>query len=151
MTNHPLTDQQLNDIETRANAATDGPWTVELEQCDCSDGYCHHGTYVSAIYAADGARRDELGDFTDADWQFTIHARTDVPALVAEVRRLRAELAAVTALHEKGEHNGLPICLHCASQMFPPPESGIWSESAYPCATLRALGVTDEPAAAPVP
>lgn len=93
----PLTEQQLTDIEARATAATQGPWTVELEQCDCSDGYCHHGTYVSAIYAADGARRDEIGDFTDADWQFTIHARQDVPALLAEVRRLQTELETANA------------------------------------------------------
>lgn len=92
MTNQPITDQQLNEIEQRADAAAEGPWTVELEQCDCSDGYCHHGTYVSAVYA-DGVRRTEMGDFTDADWQFVIRARTDVPALLAEIRRLRAELA----------------------------------------------------------
>ena len=64
-----------------------------------------------------------------------------------EVDKLRQQVAAVTAVHEKGEHNGLPICLHCASQMFPPPETGIWSESAYPCATLRALDITDDAAA----
>jgi hypothetical protein len=67
-----------------------------------------------------------------------------------EIDRQRALVAAVTAVHERGEHNGLAICLHCASQMFPPPETGIWSESAYPCATLRALGITDEQPAAPV-
>jgi hypothetical protein len=65
----------------------------------------------------------------------------------ADVDKLRQQITAVTAVHEKGEHNGLPICLHCASQMFPPPETGIWSESAYPCATLQALGVTEDQAA----
>lgn len=73
-----------------------------------------------------------------------------VTDITAEVRRLRALVAAATAVHEKGEHNGLAICLHCASQMFPPPETGIWSESAWPCATVRALGATDEaPTAVP--
>jgi hypothetical protein len=65
----------------------------------------------------------------------------------AEVDKLRQQIAAVTAVHEKGEHNGLPVCLHCASQMFPPPDTGIWSETAYPCATLRELGVTEAAAA----
>lgn len=65
----------------------------------------------------------------------------DLITPIAEVDRLRAALAAAVALHEKGEHNGLAICLHCAQQMYPPPETGIWSESAYPCATLQALGV----------
>ncbi|SEC03024.1 hypothetical protein SAMN04490357_1004 [Streptomyces misionensis] len=63
-----------------------------------------------------------------------------------ELSRVRAVVAAVIAEHEKGEHNGLAICLHCAQLMFPPPETGIWSESAYPCATLRALGITEDPA-----
>lgn len=87
----PLTDQQLAEIEARANAATKGPWTVELEQCDCSDGLCGHGTYVSAVYA-NGERRTDFVDFPDEDWQFVIRARTAVPALLAEVRTLRAEL-----------------------------------------------------------
>ncbi|MFF4090364.1 hypothetical protein ACFYY9_26310 [Streptomyces nigra] len=94
---------------------------------------------------------DEYATLTDEPLQTTadLLTGTDVPALLAEVRRFRAQLAAVVEVHEKGEHNGLPICLHCASQMFPPPETGVWSESAYPCATLRALGITeDEPAAA---
>lgn len=88
--NQPLTDQQLNQIEATVAAATPGPWTVELEQCDCSDGLCSHGTYVSAVYA-DGERRTEFSDFPDADWQFAIRAREDVPALLAEVHRLRDE------------------------------------------------------------
>jgi hypothetical protein len=93
----PLTPQQLDEIETRAQAATDGPWTVELEQCDCSDGLCSHGTYVSAVYA-DGERRTEFSDFPDADWQFAIRARTDVPALVAELKQARAAIARVRRL-----------------------------------------------------
>jgi hypothetical protein len=88
----PLTPQQCDDIETRANAATPGPWTVELEQCDCSDGLCGHGTYVSAVYA-NGERRTDFTDFPDADWQFTIHARTDVDALLATVRHLTKRVA----------------------------------------------------------
>lgn len=80
----------------------------------------------------------------------TMPSAEDIDTLVAEVRRLRAQVADVTAVHEKGEHNGLAICLHCAQLMFPPPESGIWSESAWPCATLRALGITeDQPATRP--
>lgn len=87
----PLTDQQLTDIAGWTSAATKGPWTVELEQCDCSDGLCSHGTYVSAVYA-DGERRTEFSDFTDADWQFILRARTAVPALLAEIRRLKGRV-----------------------------------------------------------
>jgi hypothetical protein len=92
----PLTPQQCDDIDTRANAATPGPWTVELEQCDCSDGLCGHGTYVSAVYA-NGERRTDFTDFPDADWQFTIHARTDVAALLATVRHLTKRVAELEA------------------------------------------------------
>lgn len=90
MTDTPLTEGQLNEIAARAAAATAGPWTVDLEQCDCSDGPCSHGTYVGAVYA-NGERRAEFGDIPTEDWQFTIHARTDVPALLALVARLQAE------------------------------------------------------------
>jgi hypothetical protein len=116
----------LDAAEAHANAATPGPWTVELEQCDCSDGLCSHGTYVSAVYA-DGERRTEFSDFTDEDWRFTIHARTDVPALVAEIRRLRAELAAtrtktvvveadeiVAHCPDHGTADGVWMVCHCA-------------------------------------
>lgn len=89
-----LTDERIADIRARsaeirtvADAATPGPWAVELEQCDCSDGYCHHGTYVSAVYA-DGERRNECGDFTNEDWRFISRAREDVPALLARIERL---------------------------------------------------------------
>lgn len=88
------------------------------------------------------APEEVIGEHSSMNCPWT-NAR-DLITPKAEVDKLRAALAAAVALHEKGEHNGLPICLHCASQMFPPPDTGIWSESAYPCATLQALGVTDD-------
>lgn len=86
----PLTVKQLAAMEARAAAATPGPWTVDLEQCDCSGGPCSHGTYVSSVYSG-GVLRSEFGDFPDADWQFVIHARADVPALLDEVTRLKSQ------------------------------------------------------------
>ncbi|MGA5035155.1 hypothetical protein ACPB8P_31995 [Streptomyces cellulosae] len=85
----PLT--RIAEIEQRAEAATPGPWLVEMEQCDCSDGLCGHGTYASAVYANE-ERRNEFEDFTDSDWLFIIHAREDVPALLSELFTVRAEL-----------------------------------------------------------
>jgi hypothetical protein len=82
----------LDAIDAVTAAATPGSWEVELEQCDCSDGLCSHGTYVAAVYA-NGERRNEFVDFSDADWQFVIRARTAMPAMAGEIRRLRAELA----------------------------------------------------------
>jgi hypothetical protein len=92
VTAQPLSDERLAEIAARAEAATPGPWTVDLEQCDCSDGWCGHGTYVSSVYSG-GVLRTEFSDFPDADWQFVIRARTDVPALLAEIQRLGEQVA----------------------------------------------------------
>jgi hypothetical protein len=121
-----LTTQQLDEIDAKAAYLRErldrkNPWPSDNESFWTAEGW-KNGT------------RNALD-------------KLHVPALVAEVRRQGALIAAVMAVHEKGEHNGLPICLHCASQMFPPPETGIWSESAYPCATLQALRVTEDQAA----
>jgi hypothetical protein len=83
----PLTEQQLDDIETRANAATPGPW--------CTDSWeIYQGTeYVAgAEWIGETCRAGEMDD-SRADAEFVAHARTDVPALLAEVRRLGAALA----------------------------------------------------------
>jgi hypothetical protein len=113
MTDHtPLTDQQLADIEARATneRVTPGPWRLDRESCDCGGDYpCGHGMYVTGVVtptpthlAVDRCKRtgeqprdydfhrSEICDFTDADWELMAHARTDVPALLAEVRQLRA-------------------------------------------------------------
>lgn len=71
-------------IEARANAATPGPWrSRDFEGWDLSgirieaDGV--HGPHQ--IWVAD--------TLLDEDAAFLTHARTDVPALVAELRRER--------------------------------------------------------------
>lgn len=111
--NQPL---NLDTIETRATSKhlTPGPWRLEQESCDCGGDYpCGHGMYVTGVstptpteIAAERCKRtgeqprdydfhrSEIGDFTSADWELMVHAREDVPALVAELRRLRTELAA---------------------------------------------------------
>ncbi|MER5694893.1 hypothetical protein ACWDBO_31285 [Streptomyces mirabilis] len=84
----PLTDQQLDEIETRANAATPGPWELY-------EGYGPHfyaylrGCHLQGI----GTLNFGDGEAADADREFVTHAREDVPALLAEVHRLRALLA----------------------------------------------------------
>ncbi|WP_372352665.1 hypothetical protein [Streptomyces sp. KL116D] len=81
MTTTPL---DLDAIEARATAATPGPW--------CTDSW---EIYKGAEYEAgaewlgETCRAGEMDD-SRADAEFVAHARTDVPALIAEVRRLRA-------------------------------------------------------------
>lgn len=84
----PLTDQQLADIEARANAATPGPW--------CTDSW---EIYQGAEYQpglsewiGETCRADD-SDGSRNDAEFIAHAREDVPALLAEVDRLRTDLA----------------------------------------------------------
>ena len=93
MTDHtPPTTQQLDDIEQRANAATPGPW--------CTDSWeIYQGAEfeAGAEWIGETCRSGEMDDGR-ADAEFVAHARTDVPALLAEVRRLRAVLDRTRAL-----------------------------------------------------
>lgn len=88
MTNHtPLTDQQLNDIEARANAATPGPWTA-----DSSIPYGHRvGSSDEADWVAWTGEHGETGSEADAAFIAAMNPET-AKALAGEVRRLRAAL-----------------------------------------------------------
>jgi len=84
MTEHkPLTDAELDEIEARAKKATPEPWKPL-------------GGFV-AREPIPPSTLERIADFYDDDvtdqcWDnevFVAHARTDVPALVKDVRRLR--------------------------------------------------------------
>jgi len=77
-----MTEQELAAIEKRANAATREPWIVS-------------GTYVptaslSAV-SVYGMGMEVAECQMDTDGTFIAAARVDVPALIAEVRKLTAE------------------------------------------------------------
>ncbi len=85
-----LTDDELEVIAARSAAATSGPWWAWVEGRDGLGGDTFIGRGV------DGARHPDLYLSTDPgervsaeDHDFIAHARQDVPALVAEVRRLQ--------------------------------------------------------------
>ena len=85
-----MTIDELNAIEARANAATEGPWwwgesdLLSKGPVTCS---CEDADHLSKpIIETDGGYYGPC----QHDRSFIAHARTDVPALVAEVRRLRA-------------------------------------------------------------
>lgn len=95
-----MTGQELDDIEARANAATEGPWIPKhIKVAYLATGEVEHqvrsranGKTVAAIrFKSQGAEIG--GDIEDYDLAFIAHARTDVPALIAVVRRLTTELA----------------------------------------------------------
>lgn len=83
----PLTDQQLTQIEARTTAATDGPWTLHEDDGDTFRAPAWE------VLPASGEMVARLREWASADAEFIAHARADVPMLLAEVRRLRAELA----------------------------------------------------------
>lgn len=86
-----MTEEDLATIEARAERATAGPW-------EASANYLIGGWWVQDPVAKD--REGEVLDGgSEADCVFVAHARSDVPALVAEVRRLRAALTRSEQAH----------------------------------------------------
>lgn len=84
MTNQPtpviLSDEQVAEIEARANAATEGPWTL------------YTGGAITAGQERHCVAKVEFPHFPESmvDGRFMAHARTDIPALCQTVRGLRA-------------------------------------------------------------
>jgi hypothetical protein len=91
-----VTDQQPLDLEPirqRADQATPGPWLAASDNGRKTGiavvgraAMRGTGKAIAVFAGVDGDRH--------ADAAFTAHARDDVPALIAEVERLRAQLAA---------------------------------------------------------
>ena len=121
-------------------AASEGPWehegvgeiiqhfslpepaTVVSTDVACM-GYCYGGS-------AAGVERDE-------DAEFIAHARDDVPALVAEVRRLRAIEQRVRALHRPVDiEPSETICGECSYRV---PNGRFQPVVDHPCPTIAAL------------
>jgi len=90
-----LSGEELDLIDDRARQATPGPWVAQLETRYGLGG----GSFIDLSPGAD--TDDELyltyspvnrvspNAALDADLEFIAHARSDIPRLVAEIRRLR--------------------------------------------------------------
>jgi hypothetical protein len=93
MTNHtPLTVHQLAEIEARVNDAEDG-WHVVVDEAN-PHRFEIHGDGPTHVAVFGGDWDDAFASYpVEANAAFAAHARTDVPALLAEVRRLRAGVA----------------------------------------------------------
>lgn len=97
----PMTPERLAEIEARANAATQGPWEAATGAL-VGDDY-DEATHVwyrlhspDRMWQTIGKVLDnELDQTTIEDAEFIAEARTDVPDLLAEVRRLQALAAAL--------------------------------------------------------
>ncbi|WP_282790859.1 hypothetical protein [Streptomyces sp. CC224B] len=83
----PLTSEQLDQIEARATAATPGPWcTDSWEIYQGAEYQPGVSPWIGETCRGTSSLRQDC-----ADAVFVAAARTDVPALLAEVRRLRAQ------------------------------------------------------------
>lgn len=87
-----LSDEDLDAIEARCAAASPGPWTSFVEDRDhsagddfirISDSDDEPDMYVSRAEAG------SIRPASPSDLDFIAAARQDIPALVAEIRRLR--------------------------------------------------------------
>ena len=90
----PMTPERLAEIEARAEAATEGPW----EAWDRGIGFEVHVN-------AECLNSEFRETFRQADAEFIAAARTDVPDLLAEVRRLQA------AVERVRDRQGVPMTL----------------------------------------
>jgi hypothetical protein len=79
-----MTEQEIQEIESRCNAASPGPWSSYVEGRD-------HESGSNLIMTNGKSGFDiELTGATVADQDFIAHARQDIPNLLAEIRRLKA-------------------------------------------------------------
>jgi len=93
----------LGAIRGRVEAATEGPWRT-VDERGQKFALCADGTDLlveSEIGLICETDLDGLNECAEPDAAFIAHARTDVPALLAEVERLRAVVEAVEAVMTK--------------------------------------------------
>lgn len=89
-----MTDAELKEISARADRALPGPWRLfdQWEPNNLARENVVLWDDPQLAEGVDGWVCQVPGDPADAE--FIAHARTDVPLLVAEVRRLHSELLA---------------------------------------------------------
>lgn len=88
MSKEPMTEERIAEIRAREKAATQGAWREE-----CVIGRRKEIETFHTIRDKDGAIVDVLPISAYHDAAFIAHAREDIPALLDEVERLRAENA----------------------------------------------------------
>ncbi|MFF7679061.1 hypothetical protein [Actinacidiphila glaucinigra] len=110
-TPEPLSDQELDDLEELAHAATPGPWFVRFLDDDHAMNLVAVSTVPDngaserwprfdhqEIVAATLVQQPRYVDIADERWdenaRFIAAARESVPRLVDEIRRLRHQLNA---------------------------------------------------------
>lgn len=97
-----MKEAELKAIRKRAEAATDGPWRVGCGSVE-TDSPEHQsvsswwgGTSNNICNLNDGEYIENSNE--DSDAEFIAHAREDVPALLAEIERLRKQFEYIAEL-----------------------------------------------------
>lgn len=90
-TKDPMTQEQLDAIQARVDAATDGPW-VEGERCVFTEDY-EHAIVSDSLVEVPGVIPYGEAVQNPADVALIAHAPQDLADLLAEVERLRNDLA----------------------------------------------------------
>jgi hypothetical protein len=96
-----MSEDRLAEIRKRCEAATPGPW--HGDRYDGSIKYEMRGADDALVLAVDhkNGTFGFLGDKETADEKFVLHSREDVPYLLTEVERLRAENAALAGERDR--------------------------------------------------
>ena len=131
---------RLDEIEARANTATEGPWEVngpDQPWATISHGsdsilhaYEQHHPYCEGCECGDP--RSEVA-LSDEDAEFIAHARTDMPALLdalEKVLRLHPRVVVLHADPEFGRMEDDAICGACIVNHEP---------ADWPCPTVEAI------------
>ena len=146
----PMTPERLAEIEARANAATQGPW----------EWHPYMGSGATLAKPNHPFHELNILKTTDdwppvaADAEFIAAARTDVPALLAEVRRLQAAVERVRELHRPGDYSASrgvwtwwDVCPTCGDKAGVHP-CGCWrdvDEDGHICKACSKPGRVSEP------
>lgn len=148
--------EELAAIRARADAATRGPW--EWQSAWDGQFFWLSGAEDRSVLAAvldDGSAGGEYEQTIapdSADGLFVAHARADVPAILAEIERLRSLLDAVTVppapvvfrvdefppYHWDGHQEDF-ICAWCGAHKYEPQDEPHDAECAW-AAARKALG-----------
>lgn len=153
----PLTGEQLDDIEQRATAATPGPWgsyqygaggslievAADLHETGCGYRARREICRLEAEPLDNDPTHQEWTAEEDwaqvqADAAFIAHAPEDVPALLAEIRRLSAVLEEIRHLHKDSPMGPCPVCVDADAAA-----AGGDGLVPFPCPTARLAGAQD--------
>lgn len=138
-------DIDINEIQARVDAVSPGPWKVE--RWEDFDGKASFAV-ADVVRWRQYLNSVDCGNDSSAA-EFIAHARTDVPALIAEVRRLREEyrLAHLDAIVNRDTANRADKTIERVRELHGV-RKGMWGDGCkscgrnLPCPTLIAIKET---------